>query len=83
VGGTFHLADFDELSLSNLNRLRAGVHEVGLNKTVIAARQMYEIDPYLEIARFPDGLHEDNLDSFLVGAMAGSTCWSRNATTSR
>lgn len=52
VGGAFRLADFDRLSLSNLNRLRAGVHEIGLEKSVLCARRMYEIDPYLDIEVF-------------------------------
>ncbi|MBV9451396.1 MAG: ThiF family adenylyltransferase [Streptosporangiaceae bacterium] len=64
IGGAFKLADFDTLSLSNLNRLRAGVHHLGLNKTVIAARQMYEIDPYLDIEIYPDGLTSDTMDEF-------------------
>ena len=67
IGGTFKLADFDTLSLSNLNRLRAGVHQLGLNKTVIAARQMYEIDPYLDIEVYPDGLTDDTMDAFFAG----------------
>lgn len=65
VGGHFRIADFDTLALSNLNRLRAGVHELGLNKAVLAARQMFEIDPYLEIEIFPEGLSEKNLGAFL------------------
>jgi nitroreductase/molybdopterin/thiamine biosynthesis adenylyltransferase len=67
VGSRFRLADFDRLSLSNLNRLRASVTDVGLPKVVIAARQMYEIDPYLDIAIWPEGLTEDNADAFLTG----------------
>jgi ThiF family len=67
IGGAFKLADFDTLSLSNLNRLRAGVHHLGLNKTVIAARQMYEIDPYLDIEIYPDGLTDDTMDEFFTG----------------
>ncbi len=66
IGGAFKLADFDTLSLSNLNRLRAGVHHLGLNKTVIAARQMYEIDPYLDIEIYPDGLTGDTMDQFFT-----------------
>lgn len=65
VGGRFRIADFDALALSNLNRLRAGVHEIGLNKSVLAARQMFEIDPYLDIEIFPEGLNEKNLPAFL------------------
>lgn len=67
LGNRFRPADFDSLSLSNINRLRASVAEIGLPKVVIAARQMYEIDPYLDIAVWPDGLTEENVDAFLVG----------------
>ncbi|MGY0234240.1 ThiF family adenylyltransferase [Longispora urticae] len=67
VAGRFRLADFDTLGMSNLNRLRAGMHELGLNKAVLTARQLYEIDPYLEIEIFPAGLDGDNLDAFLAG----------------
>ncbi len=67
VGNRFRLADFDLLSLSNLNRLRASVADVGLPKVVIAARQMYEIDPYLDITVWPEGLTEENTDAFLAG----------------
>jgi molybdopterin/thiamine biosynthesis adenylyltransferase len=65
VGGHFRIADFDTLALSNLNRLRAGTHEIGLNKAIICARQMFEIDPYLDIEIFPDGITEDNVSTFL------------------
>ena len=49
VGGRFRLADFDRLGLSNLNRLRAGVHDLGVEKTVLCARQLFELDPYLDV----------------------------------
>ncbi|WP_084524100.1 ThiF family adenylyltransferase [Nocardia inohanensis] len=67
VGGAFRLADFDELSLSNMNRLRAGVHEVGLGKAVLCARQMYEIDPYLDIEIIPAGLTDETMTEFFQG----------------
>jgi GNAT superfamily N-acetyltransferase len=67
VGGAYKLADFDEFGLSNLNRLRAGVHHLGVNKAVITARQMYEIDPYLEIEIYRDGLTEQNIEGFFIG----------------
>ncbi len=68
VAGSFRLADFDTLGLSNLNRLRAGVHDLGLPKTVLCARQMYEIDPYLDIELWNDGLTEDTVDAFFGAA---------------
>jgi hypothetical protein len=67
IAGAFKLADFDTLSVSNLNRLRAGLHEIGVNKAVLAARQMFEIDPYLDIEIFPTGLTEDTVKEFFVG----------------
>ncbi|GAA2326205.1 ThiF family adenylyltransferase [Streptomyces kunmingensis] len=68
VGGSFRLADFDQLGLSNLNRLRAGVHDLGLAKTVLCARQMYETDPYLDIELWQEGITEDNLEAFFGAA---------------
>ncbi|MCX5205640.1 ThiF family adenylyltransferase [Streptomyces sp. NBC_00237] len=67
IGGSFKLADFDSLSVSNLNRLRAGVHDLGLNKCVLAARQMLEIDPWLDIEVYPGGLTDDTMDDFFSG----------------
>ncbi|MBO1413988.1 GNAT family N-acetyltransferase [Streptomyces sp. FH025] len=67
IGGAFKLADFDSLGLSNLNRLRAGVHDLGANKAVIAARQMFEIDPYLDIEIHPGGLTGETMDDFFTG----------------
>ncbi|MFF3976116.1 ThiF family adenylyltransferase [Streptomyces sp. NPDC001828] len=64
VGGAFRLADFDRISLSNLNRLRAGVHELGLEKSVLCARRMYELDPYLDIEIHRGGITEDTIDAF-------------------
>jgi hypothetical protein len=67
VGGAYRLADFDRLGLSNLNRLRAGIHDLGVEKTVLCARQMFEIDPYLDIEIWRDGITEETLDGFLDG----------------
>lgn len=67
VGGRFRLADFDHLELSNLNRLQCGLHDLGLPKTVSVARAMFELDPYLSIELFHDGITAENLDAFLTG----------------
>jgi molybdopterin/thiamine biosynthesis adenylyltransferase len=67
VGGTLHLADFDTLGLSNLNRLLGSVAELGLPKVDIAARRLYELNPYLTIRAFPEGVREDNIEVFLAG----------------
>ncbi|MGY0498439.1 ThiF family adenylyltransferase [Nocardia sp. FBN12] len=67
VGGSFRLADFDTVGLSNLNRLRAGMGDLGVSKAVLAARQMFEIDPYLDIEVFLDGLTEESIGPFFDG----------------
>ncbi|HVJ21400.1 MAG TPA: Rv1355c family protein [Polyangiaceae bacterium] len=67
VGGEYLLADFDGLDLSNMNRLRAGVHDIGVNKAVLTARQIFEINPYARIRVFPKGIDESNIEEFLVG----------------
>ncbi|WP_242344891.1 Rv1355c family protein [Anaeromyxobacter terrae] len=65
VGGELYLADHDRLSLSNLNRLRAGVHEIGVPKAILTARAISELDPYLRVRPFPDGITDANMDLFL------------------
>jgi len=67
VCGRLKLADFDELELSNLNRLRAGIHQTGMSKAVIIARQIAEIDPFIEVEIFPEGATRENLPELLGG----------------
>ncbi|MGH7436021.1 MAG: Rv1355c family protein, partial [Polyangiaceae bacterium] len=67
IGGEMRLADYDRLSLSNMNRLRAGIHEIGVNKAVITARAIYEVNPYAKIALFTDGITDANIDGFMDG----------------
>ena len=65
--GVLRIADFDDLELSNLNRLRSSVCNLGLPKAVIAAREIAEIDPYLKVEVFSSGVNADNIDAFLGG----------------
>jgi molybdopterin/thiamine biosynthesis adenylyltransferase len=65
--GELRLADFDELELSNLNRVPAGVFDLGLNKATTAARRIAELDPYLSVQPWTSGLVDDNVDAFLDG----------------
>jgi hypothetical protein len=66
IGGAFRLADHDQLGLSNLNRLRTGVADLGIDKTVICARQLYEIDPYLDVQLHSGGVTGDTIDDFFA-----------------
>ncbi|MFC7958501.1 Rv1355c family protein [Rhodococcoides kroppenstedtii] len=65
--GELRLADFDELDLSNLNRVPATVFDLGVNKSVVAARRIAEVDPYLMVRTFPTGVDEAVIDDFLDG----------------
>jgi tRNA A37 threonylcarbamoyladenosine dehydratase/nitroreductase len=62
--GEIRLADFDLLELTNMNRIRTGVQSLGLPKVVIVAREIKEIDPFLHVICFSDGLTEENMDRF-------------------
>lgn len=64
--GKLKLADFDTIELSNLNRIRTGLHNIGVNKCIVTAREIAEIDPFLEIECFPEGITKENLDGFLL-----------------
>jgi len=67
ICGELRLADFDTAELSNLNRLRTGLHNMGVNKTIIAAREIAEIDPFIKVKLFHDGLTKANIDEFFTG----------------
>jgi molybdopterin/thiamine biosynthesis adenylyltransferase len=64
--GELRIADFDDLEITNLNRLRSGIHNMGLLKTVLVAREIAEIDPYLKVTCFHDGITEENIEAFLT-----------------
>ena len=65
--GELRLADFDDLELSNLNRVPGGLFDLGLNKTTVAARRIAELDPYLPVRTAPAGVSAETLDEFLDG----------------
>lgn len=65
--GAIRLADFDVLELSNLNRVPATVFDLGLNKAIAAARRIAEIDPYLQVSVWPNGVTAETVGVFLEG----------------
>ncbi len=65
VSKKIYLSDFDELDTTNLNRILAGVHQIGLNKTIVAARRIYEDNPYADVNIFTEGINSKNLESLL------------------
>lgn len=58
------LADGAVISGSNLNRVLAGVNDVGLSKSLIIARKIYEMNPFVSIERFDRDITADSIDHF-------------------
>ena len=68
IGGTFSLADHDELATSNLNRTPGSLLDVGLPKGQLAARAVWEVDPFATCVLYPDGLSDETVSSFVAGS---------------
>jgi tRNA threonylcarbamoyladenosine dehydratase len=67
-GGKFmRLADPDEISGSNLNRIRLDYTYVGTNKCDAVTESLYQINPYSEIESYPQGVSAESLEEFLSG----------------
>ncbi|WP_051179414.1 Rv1355c family protein [Nocardia concava] len=67
ICGGLRLADFDAMELTNLNRVPVTLFDLGVNKSVVAARRIAELDPYLPVEVYDRGLDYDNIDAFLAG----------------
>jgi molybdopterin/thiamine biosynthesis adenylyltransferase/phage pi2 protein 07 len=61
------LADMDRLALSNTNRILMGVDNLGVLKVEMAAKRIYEINPYAQVELFSDGLNRENIEVFFDG----------------
>jgi hypothetical protein len=68
-GGAKHikLADMDRLALSNTNRILTGIDNLGLLKVEMAARRIYEINPYAQVEVFSQGLNKETIEEFFEG----------------
>ncbi|MGY1983260.1 Rv1355c family protein [Nocardia gipuzkoensis] len=67
VCGGLRLADLDEIELSNLNRVPGTLFDIGVNKAVVTARRIAELDPYLPVQVFEAGVDKNSVDEFLDG----------------
>lgn len=61
IGGTMILGDYDSLSVANLNRVDAGMPQVGMKKIDIAAIKASELDPYVHQVHFREGISADDM----------------------
>lgn len=64
----FNIADFDDFDVHNMNR-QAGafMSSMGQPKIDTVARMACDINPDIEIQKFPQGVVADNVDAFLRG----------------
>lgn len=65
IGSALKLAEYDVLSTSNLNRIRAGVDRVDTSKIAVTAQQIYEINPYAKLILYNNGLNKETLSNFV------------------
>lgn len=65
--GTVRIADRDPVGLSDLNQLPGSLVDVGVNRAVALARRIAEIDPYLTVEPYPDGLDVAGAGAFVDG----------------
>ncbi|MEL7155874.1 MAG: Rv1355c family protein, partial [Actinomycetota bacterium] len=64
--GSLHLADFDRLEITNLNRLNASIADLDSPKVHLLARRVAELDPYLPVRLYDQGIDGTNVDEFLA-----------------
>ena len=64
IGGEIRIADFDTLDLSNCNRIRTPLTNLGLKKTEMAKRDIAEVNPFLKVTLMEEGFTASNADAF-------------------
>src|SRR5690606_20421554 len=64
--GELRIADFDTLDLSNMNRIRTGLFNLGIKKSWMVAREIAEIDPFLKVTVYEEGITDENIDDFFT-----------------
>lgn len=65
-GGKFlRIADPDIIELTNLNRLFYPISEIGENKVIAASKKAYELNPFIKIDPWTDGVELSNIEKFI------------------
>jgi hypothetical protein len=68
IGSTFSLADHDELATTNLNRTQGGLLDVGVAKCQLAARAVWELDPFAACVLYEEALDDETVSSFVAAS---------------
>lgn len=68
IGSTFSLADHDELATTNLNRTHGSLLDVGTPKCQLAARAVWELDPFATCILYRQALDDETVGSFVAAS---------------
>lgn len=68
IGSTFSLADHDDLATTNLNRTQGGLLDVGVAKCQLAARAVWELDPFAACVLYEEALDDQTVSSFVAAS---------------
>ena len=66
--GRLILCDFDRVDITNLHRQQYKASQIGRYKTDALAENLWEINPYIELAAYTARITEDNAATLLQGA---------------
>lgn len=66
-GRVMKVADPDEISGSNLNRIPYDFTKIGKLKCALVVEHLYQLNPYAEIHEYPKGIVPEAIDEFLAG----------------
>ena len=66
IANSMKLAEFDSLSTTNLNRLKAGIKDIDKSKIDIISQEIYELNPYADLELFEKGSNSKNLSTFFT-----------------
>lgn len=64
---TIKIADPDIIEITNLNRIKASLLNIGENKTEVAARHIWELDPFADLHLWEKGVTKEDLREFISG----------------
>ncbi|MBI4009472.1 ThiF family adenylyltransferase [Candidatus Roizmanbacteria bacterium] len=67
ISNYYKIADSDKVALSNINRAFYTLYDLEKNKTDVIRERMHEIDPFVKIDSYSEGLTEKNSYQFLRG----------------
>ena len=66
ICGEIRLADFDTIELSNLNRVKTSLKNLGIKKVIVSAREIAEIDPFIVVKIYKEGINKNNIYDFFT-----------------